>query len=75
MELPTRDFVTKMVATAETVYMRLNSGSLLAMNIREGTFPYLGGGFPLRVSDFAVGGDRLYLAAGNAGLVVLQVDK
>jgi hypothetical protein len=75
MELPTPDFVTKMVATAETVYMRLNSGSLLAMNIREGTFPYLGGGFPLRVSDFAVGGDRLYLAAGDAGLVVLQVDK
>jgi hypothetical protein len=75
MELPAPNFVTKMVSTAETVYLRLNSGSLLAMNIREGTFPYLGGGFPLRVSDFAVGGDRLYLAAGDAGLVVLQVDQ
>lgn len=75
MELPAPNFVTKMVSTAETIYLRLNSGSLLAMNIREGTFPYLGGNFPLRVSDLAVGGDRLYLAAGDAGLVVLQVDK
>jgi len=75
MELPAPNTITNIVSNEDTVYMRLNSGSLLAMNIREGTFPYLGGGFPLRVSDFAVGGDRLYLAAGDAGLVVLQVDK
>jgi hypothetical protein len=74
MELPAPDFVTKMVATAETVYLRLNSGGLLAMNTRAGTLPYLEGGFPLGVSDLALGEDRLYLAAGGAGLVVLQAD-
>jgi len=75
IELPAPGFVTKMVSTGDTVYLRLQSGSLLALNISEGTSPYLSGNFPLRISDFAVDGDLLYLAAGDAGLVVLQVDQ
>jgi hypothetical protein len=46
----------------------------MAMNIREGIFPYLGGNFPLEIRDLAVDGDLLYLAAGDAGLVVLRVE-
>lgn len=75
MELPTPLSITKMVANEDTLFLRLNNGSLMAMNIRDVTFPSLGGNFPLRVNDLAVGEDRLYLAAGDAGLVVLRVDK
>ena len=74
IEMPAPENVTKMVLTGDTVYLRLNSGSLLALNISDETLPYLAGNFPLRISDFAVDGDLLYLAAGDAGLVVLQVD-
>jgi hypothetical protein len=73
MELPAPNTITKMVSNEDTVYLRLNSGSLMAVNIGEGTIPYMSGNFPLQISDFAVDGDRLYLAAGGAGLVVLQV--
>ena len=74
IEMPAPEIVSKMVSTSDTVYLRLNSGSLLALNISDETLPYLAGNFPLRISDFAVDGDLLYLAAGDAGLVVLQVD-
>lgn len=75
IEMPSPLSVKKMVSTGDTVYLSSYSGSLMALNIREGTFPYLGGGFPLEIRDFAVAGELLYLAAGDAGLVVVRVDQ
>ena len=54
------------------MFLCLNNGNLMALNIGEGTVPYLAGCFPFRISDFAFEGNLLYLVAGNAGLVVLR---
>jgi hypothetical protein len=75
IEMPSPLTVKKMVSTGDTVYLSSYSDSLMALNIRAGTLPYLAGNFPLEIRDFAVAGDLLYLAAGDAGLIVVQVDK
>jgi len=67
--------VTRMVAAGDTIYMRLSDGGIWALNVRDRSHPYLSGHFPLPISDFGIDGDLLYLAAGDAGLYIVQVEK
>jgi hypothetical protein len=80
-ELPDRGLVNKMVSAGDTIYMLLNQNGnealnkgIRALNVSDKTHPYLSGYFPFNVSDFALDGDMLYLAAGDAGLVIVQVE-
>ncbi len=80
-ELPDRGLVNKMVSAGDTIYMLLNQNGnealnkgIRALNVSDKTHPYLSGYFPFKVSDFALDGDMLYLAAGDAGLVIVQVE-
>lgn len=76
-----------LVTSGDVLYMLLAapfSNEIWALNIRDRSHPYLAGRhqlshpidhYPLPGSDFAISGDRIYLAAGNAGLYTLQVNK
>jgi len=66
---------TRMVAAGDTIYMRLSEGGIWALNVRDRSHPYLSGHFPLPISDFGIDGDLLYLAAGDAGLYIVQVEE
>jgi len=72
-ELPDDDFVTKLVPVGDTIYMRLYNNGIRALNVSDRFHPYLSGHFPFPINDFAVHGDLLYLAAGDAGLLIVQV--
>ena len=74
-ELPDREFVNKMVSAGDTIYMRLYNEGIRALNISDKAHPYLSGYFPFPISDFAVDGDLLYLAAGASGLLIVQVER
>ncbi len=67
--------VTKMVAAGDTMYMRLSDSGVWALNINDRSHPYLSGHLRPSILDFGVDGDLLYLASGDAGLVIVQVEK
>ena len=73
-ELPDDDFVTRMVPAGDTLYMLLYNNGIRALNVSDRSNPYLSGYFPFPISDFAVDGDLLYLAADGAGLLIVQVE-
>jgi hypothetical protein len=74
-ELPEPDYVKKIVASGETIYIHLDKGGIVAVNVSEEFNPYLSGKFTFPISDFAVAGNLLYLAAEDAGLLILRVGK
>jgi hypothetical protein len=81
-ELPELDFVNKLVPAGDTIYMLLNksgnptlNNGIRALNVSDKSQPHQSGYFPFPISDFAVDGDLLYLAAGDAGLLIVQVER
>jgi len=75
LELSDPDIVTKMIAAGDTIYMRLQKGGILAVNVSDRSNPVLSGRFPLPISDFTVDSDLLYLAASDAGFYIVQVEE
>jgi hypothetical protein len=67
--------VTKMVPAGDTVYLRLAQGGLWALNVGDPSHPYLSGHLERTILDFGLGGDWLYLAGGDAGLLIAQVER
>lgn len=74
-ELTDIEIVIKMIGAGDTIYMMAYDKGILALNVSDRTQPYLSGRFPFPVNDFTLDGDLLYLAAGDAGLVIVQVEK
>jgi hypothetical protein len=70
-ELP--ESVTQMVAARHTLFLRLPERGIWALNISDRTHPYLSGSLSAAILDFSVAGDLLYLAAGDAGLLIVQI--
>ena len=66
----------EMVSVGDTLYLLMGGGewaeSMSAVNVGDAAHPHLEWNLPLRVNDFGVDGNLLYLAAGEAGLVILQ---
>jgi hypothetical protein len=67
--------VTKMVPAGDTVYLLLAQGGLWALNVGDPSHPYLSGHLQRTILDFSLDGDWLYLAGGDAGLLIAQVEK
>ncbi len=66
----------QMVPVGDTIYLWMaGAGDLRALDVSDRTHPYLSGHFPLPVGGFAVAGDRLYLAAGDGGLLIVRAEK
>jgi hypothetical protein len=63
------------VAAGDTIYMRLSDGGFWALSISDRSHLYLSGYLSPSILDFGVDGDLLYLASGDAGLVIVQVEK
>jgi hypothetical protein len=67
----------KMVAVGEIIYMSLDG--VWALNVSDRSHPYLAGHVPFppvsSLGDFDIVSDLLYLAAGDAGLYILQLEK
>ena len=67
-----------LIARGEILYMMMtdmHSNEIWALNVSDRSHLYLAGQHPLPAGDFTIDGDRIYLAAGNAGLYIVQVEK
>jgi hypothetical protein len=67
-----------LTSSGDMLYMMMTdifSNELWALNIKDRSHPYLAGHYPVPAGAVTVDGDQLYLAAGNAGLYILQVEK
>ncbi len=68
-----------LITGGDLLYMMMtdmSSNEIWALNISDRSHPYLAGWhYPLSAGGFAIDGDQIYLAAGNAGLYILQVEK
>ncbi|HSL46337.1 MAG TPA: hypothetical protein VK897_23085 [Anaerolineales bacterium] len=77
-----------LITSGDLLYMMMtdmSSNEIWALNIGDRSHPYLAGHhpltylagwhYPLSAGDFAIDGDQIYLAAGNAGLYILLVEK
>jgi hypothetical protein len=74
LELPFHPY--EMVPVGDTLYLSMGGGewaeSISAVNISDSSLPQLKWNLALPVNDFGVDGDLVYLAAGEAGLLILQ---
>jgi hypothetical protein len=74
-----------LITSGDLLYMMMtdmSSNEIWALNIGDRSHPYLAGHhpltyltgwhYPLSTGDFAIDGDQIYLAAGNAGFYILQ---
>jgi hypothetical protein len=77
-----------LITSGDLLYMMMtdmSSNEIWALDISDRSHPYLAGHhpltylagwhYPLSTGDFAIDGDQIYLAAGNAGLYILQMEK
>jgi hypothetical protein len=77
-----------LISGGDLLYMMMtdmSSNEIWALNISDRSRPYLAGHhpltylagwqYPLSAGDFAIDGDQIYLAAGNAGLYILQAEQ
>jgi hypothetical protein len=77
-----------LITSGDLLYMMMtdmSSNEIWALDISDRSHPYLAGHhpltylagwhYPLSTGDFAIDGDQIYLAADNAGLNILQVEK
>ena len=73
LDLPFHPYELALVAN--TLYLSMGSGewaeSISAVNVSDRSHPQLKWNLPLSVNDFGVDGDLVYLAAGEAGLLIL----
>jgi hypothetical protein len=65
----------EMVPVADTLYLSMGGGEwaegISAVNVSDSSHPQLKWNLSLSVNDFGVDGDLVYLAAGEAGLLIL----
>lgn len=66
----------EMIPVGDMLYLSRGGGewaeSISAVNVSDSSHPQLKWNLPLPVNDFGVDGDLVYLAAGEAGLLILQ---
>jgi hypothetical protein len=69
----------ELVPVEDTLYLSIGGGEwaegIWAVNVSDAAHPYLEWNLPLRINDFGVDGNLMYLSAGEAGLLVLQIEK
>jgi hypothetical protein len=77
LDLPFHPY--EMVLVENTLYLSMGGGEwaeiLSAVDVSELSHPQLKWNLPLRVNDFGADGSLLYLAAGEAGLLILRDEK
>ena len=77
LDLPLHPY--EMVLVEDTLYLSMGGGewaeNISAVNLSDLSHPQLKWNLPLPVNEFGVDGDLVYLAAGEAGLLVLQDEK
>jgi hypothetical protein len=69
----------EMALVEDTLYLSMGGGEwaeiLSAVDVSELSHPQLKWNLPLRVNDFGADGNLLYLAAGEAGLLIVRNEK